>query len=102
MSPSHRRTSPFARATASATLLAFVATSCGGKGNTSSPSQLGSASPISDQVYVQLADAPDGLDLRVSEGRSGPPAFDRTKLAPAKKLSDADAQVLLRRAAPIT
>src|SRR5262245_22828826 len=75
--------------------------SCGGKGNTTSPGSIGTASPISDQAYVQLADAPDGLDLRVSDGKQGPPAYDRAKLAPAKKLPDGEVQALLQRATPL-
>jgi hypothetical protein len=95
--------SPFVRGLAVATLLPFAAMSCGSKqsgggGPTGGP---GSASPISDQVLVQSKDLPPGLDLRVSEGKAGPPAFDRDKLAPAKKLADADAQALLSRARPI-
>src|SRR5262245_43580086 len=82
-------------------LAALIASACGG--NSSSPvPQLGSASPISDQAYVQLKDAPEGLDLRVSDGKQGPPAYDRAKLAPAKKLPDGEVQTLLSRAAPIT
>src|SRR4051812_17064422 len=90
------------RAFVLAGLAGLLVPSCGGKGNSPPPGQLGSASPISDQAYVQLKDAPDGLDLRVSDGKQGPPAYDRAKLAPAKKLSDGEAQALLSRAVPIT
>ncbi|MDQ3339009.1 MAG: MG2 domain-containing protein [Myxococcota bacterium] len=38
----------------------------------------------------------------MSDGREGPPAFDRNKLPPAKKLTDAESQQLLARARPIT
>ena len=92
------------RSVALTTLFALVTTSCGGKGGTGgtgSPNPVGSASPISDQAYVQLKDAPPGLDLKVSDGKAGPPAFDRAKLAPAKKLGDAEASALLVRAKPI-
>ncbi len=75
--------------------------SCGGKDDGSSPN-VGSASPISDEAYVQLKDAPPGLDLKVSEGKLGPPAFDKSKLAPATKLPDAEALAMLSRAKPIT
>ena len=80
------------------TLLPFVATSCGGRtkgGTTAQPS------PLSDLVLVQSKDLPAGLDLRLSEGRQGAPAFDRANLAPARKLSDAEAQALLARTKPI-
>ncbi|HEU0036764.1 MAG TPA: DUF6049 family protein [Kofleriaceae bacterium] len=89
----------FRRGIASTTLVALVA-SCGGKGSSTSPS-MGSASPISDKALVQLKDAPPGLDLRVSDGKAGPPAFDRAQLAPAKKLGDADVKAMLARATPI-
>ncbi len=86
------------RAVALITLLPFVATSCGGKSRSTTPQQ----SPLSDQVLVQSQDLPAGLDLRVSEGRQGAPAFDRAKLAPATKLTAAEAQALLARGTPIT
>jgi len=92
----------FDRGVAWMTLCSLITslTACGGKGS-SSGSSTGSASPISDAAYVQLKDAPPGLDLRVSDGKLGPPAFDRAKLVPAKKLGDAEATALLSRAKPI-
>src|SRR5689334_13205673 len=77
----------------------FTTSSCGGK---KSSGNGGGTGTVPDQAYVQPKDAPDGLDLRVSDGKQGPPAYDRAKLAPAKKLSDGEAQALLSRAAPIT
>ncbi|MEO8703337.1 MAG: DUF6049 family protein, partial [Kofleriaceae bacterium] len=50
---------------------------------------------------VQLEKAPPGLDMRVSDGKAGPPAFDRARLAPAKKLTPGDAEALLTRTKPI-
>jgi alpha-2-macroglobulin len=82
-------------------LLAAAGLSCGGHG-TGAPTNLGSASPVADQVLVQHQDLADGLELRLSSGRQGAPAFDRAALAPAKRLSDADAGALLSRATPIT
>src|SRR6185369_1877833 len=78
----------------------LAASACGSK-NSSTSGQHGSGSPVSEQAYVQLKDAPEGLDLRLSDGKQGPPAYDRARLAPAKKLSDAEAQALLQRAAPL-
>src|SRR5689334_8305333 len=100
MNRSHRA-SALAALAALTPLAGLIAASCGGK-SSSTPPALGSASPLSDQAYVQLKDAPDGLDLRVSDGKQGPPAYDRAKLAPARKLPDAEAQALLSRAAPLT
>ena len=84
-------------------LVALVLISaCGGKPNPSGPGgQLGSASPLADQVLQQSKDLPEGLDLRLSQGKAGPPALDPSKLAPAKKLSEGDAQALLARTKPI-
>ena len=86
------------------TLFTFVSSSCGGK-STPRPTGPVVAQPgdgvLADQVLQQTADAPDGLDLRLSEGRQGAPAFDRTKIAPATKLSDADADAVLGRMKPI-
>ncbi|MCB9561597.1 MAG: Ig-like domain-containing protein [Kofleriaceae bacterium] len=48
-----------------------------------------------DLVLTQPVDAPPGLELRLSNGRQGAPAADHSKLAPATKLGDADAQKLL-------
>ncbi|MBS1124955.1 MAG: hypothetical protein H6Q90_7183, partial [Deltaproteobacteria bacterium] len=50
---------------------------------------------------VQLKDAPPGLDLRVSDGKAGPPAFDRAKLVPASKLAPGAVTAVLARAKPI-
>ena len=87
---------------AAVTLLSFVVTSCGGKKNTTPQiTPLGGASPLTDQVLVQTKDLPPGLDMRVSSGRQGRPAFDRNTIAPAKKLPDAEAEQLLSRATPI-
>ncbi|MBA2543145.1 MAG: Ig-like domain-containing protein, partial [Deltaproteobacteria bacterium] len=80
--------------------LLAASTSCGGKSST--PQNLGSGSPLSDQALVQLEDAPPGIDLRVSDGKLGPPAFDRAKLAPATKLDAAATTALLSRAKPLT
>ncbi len=98
-----RAASHWLRAVAATTLLSFVITSCGGKTTTTQPpgGQLGSASPLSDQALVLLKDAPPGLDLRVSEGKLGAPAFDTSKLPPAKKLTAQEAEALLARSRPI-
>ncbi|HRC54510.1 MAG TPA: Ig-like domain-containing protein, partial [Kofleriaceae bacterium] len=50
---------------------------------------------------VQLADAPEGLDLRLSNGKRGPEPVDRASLPAAKKLSNADTNALFSRARPL-
>ncbi|HWO18581.1 MAG TPA: DUF6049 family protein, partial [Kofleriaceae bacterium] len=86
------------RASAFTALVGLLA-SCGGNKSSGSGGDRGGSAV--DPAYVQEASAPDGLELRVSEGKQGPPAYDRAKLAPAKPLPAADAQALLARAAPI-
>ncbi|HLL24094.1 MAG TPA: Ig-like domain-containing protein, partial [Kofleriaceae bacterium] len=87
------------RVVALATLIPFVSLSCGGSASrTTTPT---GNSPLSDQVLILTKDLPPGLDLRVSNGREGPPAFDRAKLVPAKKLDEAVAQQLLSRTKPL-
>src|SRR3954466_7511872 len=57
--------------------------------------------PASAKPLVQAKDAPDGLDLKLSDGKQGPPAFDKTKLGAAKKLGDNDVAQILARAEPL-
>jgi len=54
--------------------LACLVLSCGGKDG--GKSSMGGPSPLSDQVLVQNKDLPEGLELRVSNGKQGPPAFE--------------------------
>ncbi len=75
--------------------------SCGSRTPPTPSHQLGSATPLGDQVLMQTKDLPPGLDLRVSNGREGAAPYDHAKLAPAAKLSAADAEALLKRAHPI-
>ena len=100
-SPVKAKRSLFVRGVALATLSSMIVTSCGGKA-TPRGASLGAASPLSDQVLVMSKDLPPGLDMTLTEGKQGPAPFDRSKLAPAKKLSEAEARALLDRAAPIT
>ncbi len=50
---------------------------------------------------VEPAKVSDGLVMRLSNGKQGMPAADRTKLAPATKLGDADVAALLARTKPL-
>src|SRR5436309_436250 len=69
---------------------------CGHKDSAPPPAPLANQKP-----YVMPKDAPIGLDLVLSNGKQGAPAFDHAKLAPATKLSDAEANQLLARAQPL-
>ncbi|MDQ3364331.1 MAG: Ig-like domain-containing protein [Myxococcota bacterium] len=92
------------RGIALTTLLAVFASSCGSKksGGSADGTGAGSATAVRGTLaIVKPEDAPPGLDLRLSEGTQGPPAFDRAKLAAAKQLSAGDATALLARAKPI-
>jgi alpha-2-macroglobulin len=75
--------------------LVLLAVSCGGEKKPSSSGQAPVAPKAADQ------DIPEGLDLRLSDGKQGAPAYDRSKLASATKLADADVEALLARAAPL-
>jgi len=88
------------RARAALATLAALAPSCGGR-SSGPPIGVGSASPVADHVLVQSKDLPDGIDLQLSSGKQGAPAFDRTKLVPARRLPDADAAAILGRAKPL-
>lgn len=79
-------------------VVAALTSSCDPKGKKlSGPTAAGSAAK---PVY-QSKDVPPGLDLRLSDGQQGKPAFDRSKLAPATKLGDAEVRQLLGRTAPL-
>ena len=84
---------------ASTVLVAFVTASCGGK--KSSPPEGEGSGTKADRPFVLNKDAPDGLDLRLTEGRQGAPAYDRAKLGAAKPLADAEVNQLLSRAKAI-
>src|SRR5690349_17766392 len=88
------------RSLALAALLPVMA--CGSRsGGTSASAPAGSGAAPADQALSQTKDAPPGLELAVSSGKAGPPAFDRANLAPAKRLSEADVHALLGRLQPI-
>lgn len=91
------------RGVALVTLVSFIATGCGGRPATTTPppSSAGAPPVSSDLALVALADAPEGLDLRLSDGKRGPEPVDRAALPPAKKLSEADAAGLFSRAQPL-
>jgi hypothetical protein len=72
-------------------MLPVASLACGG--NSSTDKKAPASKPL-----VQDKDIPEGLDLRLSNGKAGPPAFDKSQLAPAKKLADADVATILARA----
>jgi uncharacterized protein YfaS (alpha-2-macroglobulin family) len=75
-------------------LLIALLAACG----SSKKSSTDQKAPSADALAKAAKDLPDGLDLRLSDGKAGPPPYDRTKLAPAKKLRDGDVQAILARA----
>ncbi|MBL9020101.1 MAG: Ig-like domain-containing protein [Myxococcales bacterium] len=87
------------RSTAAAVLLSFLVTSCGGKKGSGAGPGSNDAPPRTPVKVVPLSEAPPGLDLRLSNGKQGAPAFDRAQLAAARKLGDGEAAQLLARAA---
>jgi hypothetical protein len=86
---------------AALTLVSFVGMSCGPKSSPTAPHP-GSGGPGPGDALVQNTDLPPGLDLRLSNGKAGPPAADRATLAPATKISDADANQVLGRMPALT
>ena len=54
-------------------LVMLLVAACGGKSE--------KKAPVADAVAKQAKDIPDGLDLRLSNGKAGPPPFDKTTLA---------------------
>ncbi len=77
---------------------AAVSAACGG-GGSSPPPGGGSGGSATGSAYQSPAqDAPDGMELRLSNGEEGAPAYDRAKLAPATKLDDAKVNTILARA----
>src|ERR1041385_5158451 len=81
---------------------ASFATSCGSReaGPSSAPAGSGS-SPVAGRATAPIKDETPGLEMRLSSGQEGPPAFDRAKLAPARRLSEADTAEVLQRLKPI-
>src|SRR5690606_7424268 len=81
-------------------LWSSLATSCRSAqkpATTGTPLAPGQLTPV-DQVLVQLEDAPDGLHVRLSDGRpGGGAAGERVKVAPATKLPEPAAQKVLQR-----
>jgi len=56
---------------------------------------------VAPPAKVEPAKDGDGLVVRLSNGKQGMPAADRTKLVPATKLGDADVAKLLARTKPL-
>ncbi|MBL0214835.1 MAG: hypothetical protein IPQ07_13240 [Myxococcales bacterium] len=63
--------------------VALIAGAGGCGGNKGDPSAVPPPKAIAKDV-------PPGLDLRVSSGKAGKPAYDRANLAPATKLAPAE------------
>ena len=78
------------RGTAWLTTVAFVSR-CRAAASRTPPPRSGRRRRASDVALQQTGDAPPGLDIRLSDGKQRAAAFDRSDIAPATKLSDADA-----------
>jgi uncharacterized protein YfaS (alpha-2-macroglobulin family) len=90
-----RRTpSAFRRSVAATSCVAFLSMSCGGKQPSRGPHLV---PPGGDMALIQTDNLPPGLEVRLSDGRQGPPAADRATLAPAKKVADSEAEGLFAR-----
>jgi hypothetical protein len=74
-----------------------VLSACGGNKSDGPSKGEGKAKPL----LTSSGDAPDGLDMRVSEGQQGKPAIERAQIASAKQLAANEVTALLARAKPI-
>ena len=74
-------------------LAALVVGGCGGKKGSDEDA------PVKKSAISK--DLPRGLDLRLSNGKAGKPAFDRANLAPATKLDAPEVTALLARTTPL-
>ncbi|MBL8622077.1 MAG: hypothetical protein JNK64_12265, partial [Myxococcales bacterium] len=92
--PVHR--SPALRGVALATLLSFLA-SCGPRAGSKPPGGGGVVTP--GRVLV-LDDSKPGLTMRLSDGKAGAPAADRSTLPPTQPITDAAAKAILDRVSP--
>src|SRR5580700_3087819 len=79
--------------------VAAATVACGGTDSPPSPA----SPPVTSVAPVRRdpKDAPDGLDVRLSNGKQLAPPYDRANIGFAGKLPDADAQALLARSKPI-
>ncbi|MCE9579407.1 MAG: Ig-like domain-containing protein [Deltaproteobacteria bacterium] len=87
---------------AALTLVSFVGMSCGPKSSPQNPHPGSGSDGTGGDALIQNSDLPPGLDLRLSNGKAGPAAADRATLAPATKISDADANAVLGRMPALT
>jgi hypothetical protein len=98
------------RLVAMTTVWAVFVSSCGSRATTPTtnapPSEPAApvvlASPVVAPLVYSTKDLPPGLDLQLSTGHRGAEPVDHSKLAPALRLADADAQAVLARGKPIT
>ena len=74
-------------------LAASLAAGCGGK--------KGSSDQAPAKRPVAAKDFPNGLDLRLSNGKTARPDYDRTTIAAATKLAPPEVAALLARAKPL-
>ncbi len=77
------------RSMGAAVLAATLVLGCGGKKD--------AGSDVPPPPKAEIKDAPDGLDLRLSNGKAGKPAYDRAQLAKAEKLDATAVTQLLGR-----
>nr|HEX4318746.1 DUF6049 family protein [Kofleriaceae bacterium] len=85
-------------------LLPLVIAACGGSSPQIAPppaTQTTAAPPLGGSALAMTGSGSDGLDLVLSAGTTGAPAYDHAQLAPATVLGSADADALLARAPAI-
>ncbi|MBK9036220.1 MAG: Ig-like domain-containing protein [Myxococcales bacterium] len=88
------------RSVALATVISFVSVSCGPKAGSRPPTGGGSG-VVTPGGQPLVQDDKPGLTMRLSDGRAGAPAADRSQLPPTQQLDDAAAKAILDRVAPV-
>ncbi|HVK83048.1 MAG TPA: Ig-like domain-containing protein, partial [Kofleriaceae bacterium] len=77
-----------------AVIAAMVLDGCGGK-------KRGSSEPPPSTKAIAAKDVPDGLAMRLSDGKAGAGAYDHATVAAASRLGDTEVAALLARTKPL-
>ena len=88
------------RCVAVATLVSFVS-SCGPRAGSKPPAGGGGSGVVTPGRALTLDSSKPGLTMRLSDGKAGAPAADRSTLPPTQPITDAAAKAILDRVSPI-
>jgi uncharacterized protein YfaS (alpha-2-macroglobulin family) len=88
------------RCVAVATLVSFVS-SCGPRAGSKPPGSGSGSGVVTPGRALALDSSKPGLTMRLSDGKAGAPAADRSTLPPTQAIDDAAAKAILDRVSPI-